>query len=147
MFTTSSIMPAEHLDIEWQNNVTIVRFRDPRVTDASEIEELGRQLYQLLEHNDGAKLVIDLSSVEFLPSATIGKLNLAQPQGEGPQGVLADLRPAAGRAGHLSSLRPGPRLRTSARTCARRWLRSRRVREAKPREMAVGPPRACGPSI
>lgn len=74
MFTTSSIMPAEHLDIEWQNDVTIVRFRDPRVTDASEIEELGRQLYQLLEHNDGAKLVIDLSSVEFLPSATIGKL-------------------------------------------------------------------------
>lgn len=64
----------EHLEIERQNGVTIVRFRDPRVTNATEIEELGRQLYQLLEHNHGAKLVIDLSPVEFLPSATIGKL-------------------------------------------------------------------------
>ena len=71
-------MPAaaavEHLDIERRNGVTIVRFRDPRVTNATEIEELGRQLYQVLEHNNCAKLVIDLSSVEFLPSATIGKL-------------------------------------------------------------------------
>jgi anti-sigma B factor antagonist len=71
-------MPAdpstEHLDIDRHNGVTIVRFRDPRVTDANEIEELGRQMYHVLEHTNAAKLVIDLSSVEFLPSATIGKL-------------------------------------------------------------------------
>jgi anti-sigma B factor antagonist len=39
-----------------------------------EIEDLGRQLYQVLEFKNGPKLVIDFSLVEFLSSATIGKL-------------------------------------------------------------------------
>ena len=63
-----------HLDINEQGDVTIVRFRDPRVTDPMEIEDMGRQLYHALEHKNCAKLVLDLSPVEFLSSATIGKL-------------------------------------------------------------------------
>jgi anti-sigma B factor antagonist len=71
---TTTIPVTEHLKFEDFDGVTIVRFRDPRVTDPGEIEELGRQLYQALEHKSGSRLVIDLSTVAFLPSATIGKL-------------------------------------------------------------------------
>ena len=68
-------MPAtRHLDIDEQGDVTIIRFRDERVTDAMEIEDLGRQLYHVLEYKNCDKLVIDFSPVEFLSSATIGKL-------------------------------------------------------------------------
>jgi anti-sigma B factor antagonist len=62
------------LDIEERGDVTIVRFREPRVTDPVEIEELGRQLYQVLEYKNCSKMVIDFTPVEFLSSATIGKL-------------------------------------------------------------------------
>ena len=68
-------MPAtRHLDIDEQGDVTIIRFRDERVTDAMEIEDLGRQMYHVLEYKNCEKLVLDFSPVEFLSSATIGKL-------------------------------------------------------------------------
>ena len=62
------------LEVQEIGDATVVRFRDPRITNPLEIEELGRQLYHVLEVNNCGKLVIDFSSVEFLSSATIGKL-------------------------------------------------------------------------
>ena len=68
-------MPAkQQLEIEEIGDVTVVRFLDPRVTNPLEIEELGHQLYRALELKNGSKLVIDFTPVEFLSSATIGKL-------------------------------------------------------------------------
>jgi anti-sigma B factor antagonist len=68
-------MPAtRHLDINEHGEVTLIRFRDDRVTDPMEIEDLGRQLYHVLEYKNCDKLVIDFTPVEFLSSATIGKL-------------------------------------------------------------------------
>ena len=64
----------QHLDIREIGDVTVVGFRDPRVTNPLEIEELGRQLYQVLEFKNCAKMVIDFSPVEFISSSTIGKL-------------------------------------------------------------------------
>jgi len=65
---------SRHLDVQEQGDVAIVRFREPRVTDPVEIEDLGRQLYQVLEYKNAAKLLLDFAPVEFLSSATIGKL-------------------------------------------------------------------------
>ena len=68
-------MPAiPWLETQKIGDVTIVRFRDPRVTNPLEIEDLGRQLYAVLEFENCSKLVIDFSPVEFLSSAMIGKL-------------------------------------------------------------------------
>ncbi len=64
----------QRLEIQEIGDVTVVCFRDPRVTNPLEIEELGRQLYHLLELKNSSKLVIDFSPVEFLSSAMIGKL-------------------------------------------------------------------------
>jgi len=64
----------QRLEIQEIGDVTVVRFRDPRITNPMEIEELGRQLYQVLEFKNCSKLVVDFLPVEFLSSATIGKL-------------------------------------------------------------------------
>ncbi len=64
----------QRLEIQEIDDVTVIRFRDARITHPMEIEELGRQLYQALEVKNCTKLVIDFSPVEFLSSATIGKL-------------------------------------------------------------------------
>jgi anti-sigma B factor antagonist len=68
-------MPAiQRLNIQQIGDVAVVRFLDPRITDPMEIEELGRQLYRVLELKNCSKVVVDFSPVEFLSSATIGKL-------------------------------------------------------------------------
>lgn len=64
----------KRLDIKEVGDVTVVRFREPRITDPLEIEELGKELYQVLEVKNSSKLVLDFSAVEFLSSATLGKL-------------------------------------------------------------------------
>ena len=64
----------QRLDIEEIGDVTVARLRDPRVCNPLEIEELGRQLYEVLEFKNCSKLVLDFSPVEFISSATIGKL-------------------------------------------------------------------------
>jgi anti-sigma B factor antagonist len=65
----------QRLAVQEIGDVTIVRFLDSRVTNPMEIEDLGQQLYHVLEaKNNCSKLVLDFSPVEFLSSATIGKL-------------------------------------------------------------------------
>jgi anti-sigma B factor antagonist len=64
----------QRLEVQEVGDVSVARFRDPRVTNPMEIEELGRELYQVLEYKNCSKLVLDFSAVEFLSSATIGKL-------------------------------------------------------------------------
>ena len=68
MSATSAEFISRHLDIQEQGDITIVRFREPRVTDPVEIEELGRQLYQVLECRNTEKVVLDFGPVEFLPA-------------------------------------------------------------------------------
>jgi anti-sigma B factor antagonist len=65
---------SQAIEIQETGDIAMIRFLDPRVTNPLEIEDLGRQLYQVLEFKNCSKLVIDFSPVEFLSSATIGKL-------------------------------------------------------------------------
>ena len=64
----------QRLEIEEIGDVTVVRFRDRKIHDPVEIDELGRQLYRVLEVRNCSRLVLDFSPVEFLSSAMIGKL-------------------------------------------------------------------------
>ena len=64
----------QRLETQHSGDVTAVRFRDPRITDSLEIEELGRELYQLAAEDGHGKLVLNFSEVEFLSSAVLGKL-------------------------------------------------------------------------
>ncbi len=56
------------------DDVTFVRFRDFRISNLAEIQELGEELYRLIEPKARRKLVLDFADVEFFSSAAIGKL-------------------------------------------------------------------------
>lgn len=63
-----------HLTIDEVGEITVVRFRDRRYVDGTEIEDLGRELYRLVEEEDRRKIVLDFSPVELFSSAAFGKL-------------------------------------------------------------------------
>ncbi len=56
-----------------QEGVLIARFQGGRIIDESHIENLGRELAGLLNH-DNKKIVLNFMNVNFMSSAMIGKL-------------------------------------------------------------------------
>ena len=52
----------------------MVRLLDRRLSDGIELENLGQELFRLIESEDRSKLVLDFSSVDFLASVALGKL-------------------------------------------------------------------------
>ena len=55
-------------------DVTVVRFRDQKILDDLNIQELGRELSRLVEVENRKRLLLNFSAVEFLSSAALGKL-------------------------------------------------------------------------
>ena len=54
-FGVDRMTAAQRLEIEESGDITVVRFHDPRVTNPLEIEELGRQLYDVLDSSGAGK--------------------------------------------------------------------------------------------
>lgn len=55
-------------------DVTVVRFVDRKILDEANIQELGVELFRLVEDEHHQKLLLNFSNVEFLSSAALGKL-------------------------------------------------------------------------
>ena len=64
----------QRLDIREFGEVTVVRFRDRRITEDCGLEKLAEELFQLVEEEHRTKLVVSLSSVDLLTSAALGTL-------------------------------------------------------------------------
>lgn len=62
------------LEVREVGGVTLVRFRDQRITEDRRAQEVGLELYTLVEGKNGKNLLVSLSSVDFLSSAALGKL-------------------------------------------------------------------------
>ncbi len=65
---------SHHLEIEEIDKVTIVHFMDTKVTDPNTIELIGEQLFRLVDDLGKAFLLLNFRKVEFMSSATVGKL-------------------------------------------------------------------------
>jgi anti-sigma B factor antagonist len=63
-----------YLKIREIDGVTVVRLLDPRVAEAVGVGDVARELVQLIETEGREKLVLNLSSVQFLASAALGEL-------------------------------------------------------------------------
>ena len=50
-------------------DVTVVQFVDRKILDEANIQELGQELFSLVEKDKRKKLVLNFSAVEFLSSA------------------------------------------------------------------------------
>lgn len=85
----------QHLDVSDVDGVTVIRFVDSRILDATSIEELGDELFDLVEQQNRKKMLINFTDVEFLSSAALNKLIILDKKVKSNDGklVLSDLRP------------------------------------------------------
>lgn len=62
------------LELSEVGEITVVRFVDRRILDATSIEGLGAELYSLVEQDNRKNLLLNFAGVEFLSSAALNKL-------------------------------------------------------------------------
>jgi anti-sigma B factor antagonist len=62
------------LTVREVGDITVVEIRECKFTDLAEIEQLGREFYQLADEQHRGSFVLDFSRVEFISSALLGKL-------------------------------------------------------------------------
>lgn len=88
-------MASHHrLDVSETAGVSVVKFVDRRILDASNIEELGDELFALVEEDQRKHLLLNFTGVEFLSSAALNKLIILDKKvkSRGGKLVLSDLR-------------------------------------------------------
>ena len=57
-----------------EKDVLIVYFQDVRIIDETRIQELGKELNELLAKTENRRIVLNFQNVSFMSSAMIGKL-------------------------------------------------------------------------
>lgn len=65
-----------HIQVGEFGDVTIVKFLDRKILDMAKIQEIGDELFGLLEGTDRRKFIFSFSAVEFLASAMLNKFIL-----------------------------------------------------------------------
>ncbi len=88
---------ADHrrLEVSEVGDVTVVRFVDRKILDAANIQELGDELFGLVEKENRKSLLLNFSDVEFLSSAALNKLIILDKKLKAAGGKLkfSNLRP------------------------------------------------------
>jgi anti-sigma B factor antagonist len=62
------------IDASKVGEVTVVRFIDKKILDEASIQELGAELFGLVEQLNRKSILLNFNDVEFLSSAALGKL-------------------------------------------------------------------------
>ncbi len=85
----------QRLDVNEVGDVTVVRFRDRKIIDDINIQELGQELFRLIEQDGCQKLLLNFSTVDFLSSAALGKLITLDKKVKAHSGAmkLSNIRP------------------------------------------------------
>ena len=83
------------IDASKVGDVTVVRFHDRKILDEAGIQELGSELFSLVERDNRRSIVLNFTSVEFLSSAALGKLITLDRKVKAHQGrlKLSNIRP------------------------------------------------------
>ena len=63
-----------HLFTESHGDVTVVNFLDKKILDETNIQEVGGELFDLIDKHYKIKLLLNFENVEYLSSAALGKL-------------------------------------------------------------------------
>lgn len=64
----------QRLELNEVGDITVVHFRDAKILEDLKIQELGQELFHLVEGERRQKLVLNFAHVDFLSSAALGKL-------------------------------------------------------------------------
>jgi anti-sigma B factor antagonist len=62
------------IEVSQTGEVTVVRFVDRKILDEANIQELGLEMFKLVEQEKRKNLLLNFTNVEFLSSAALGKL-------------------------------------------------------------------------
>jgi anti-anti-sigma factor len=62
------------IEVSEVGDVAIVKFVDFKILDESNIQEMGQELFHLVEQDGKTKVLLNFSNVQFLSSAALGKL-------------------------------------------------------------------------
>lgn len=62
------------IDVSKVGDVTVVKFLDKKILDEVGIQELGAELFALVEQQNRKAILLNFDGVEFLSSAALGKL-------------------------------------------------------------------------
>jgi anti-sigma B factor antagonist len=62
------------LDVNESASISVVRFKDQKIIDPEAIQELGQELFDLVDKDERRKIILNFANVEFLSSAALGKL-------------------------------------------------------------------------
>ena len=83
------------IQISESSDVTVVKFVDRKILDEANIQELAHELYQLVEHDQRPKIVLNFTTVEFLSSAALGKLITFEKKAKRNEAqlILTNIRP------------------------------------------------------
>lgn len=86
---------SRRIDISEVGDVTIARFVDKKILDETNIQEIGNQLFGLIDEDNRSKIILDFSVVEYLSSAALGKLITMDKKVKANSGKLrlASIRP------------------------------------------------------
>jgi anti-sigma B factor antagonist len=83
------------LNVSEVGDVTVVRFVDRRILDEANIQEMGQELFQIVEEQGKKQILLNFSGVEFLSSAALGKLITLDKRVKSHSGklILSNIRP------------------------------------------------------
>ena len=123
-----SVSPRPRLRVETVDGVLVVSFTDSKIVTEDQIQEVGDQLYALVEDGSKKKILLNFGNVQYCSSTVLGKLvgfkrrvdaakgklkfccihpDLHGPvQADGPRQGLRDLHRGAGRARQVLRSRP-----------------------------------------
>lgn len=66
--------PRRHLRLETIDGVTVVSFVESKIVSEESIQEVGDQLYSLVDTEGHRQLLLNFGNVQYLSSAALGKL-------------------------------------------------------------------------
>ena len=64
----------KRIDVSKVGDVTVVKFVDRKILDETGIQELGAELFSVVEHDNRRSILVNFDNVDFLSSAALGKL-------------------------------------------------------------------------
>jgi anti-sigma B factor antagonist len=89
---------SSHFSVQNFDSHTVVEFRTNALMDPLVLEEIGRELYKLVDEQDRRKLILDFEQVQYLSSQAIGIL------------LTLNKKLAALKGSHLTLCSIGPKL-------------------------------------
>ncbi len=67
-------MPFAHLSVRQAGDVLVIGFTDSAILDTAKVEQIGRELNQIVESRKHSKILLDFANVRLLSSSALGIL-------------------------------------------------------------------------